>query len=201
MFAGECRSQYGFCGSSFIYCNKASTWTLENCGLSGIDTNGTPLLCDADVLKCPGGEYVYKNPSNECEYFPCPEEKVEENTPSFNIPAPGPTRFSELPKPTLPKIEKASRPTGIVDLGKKPSGNTTLAVINYSDDVKDDKEDSASTKSKEVNELDSNDYDMGFGGRFSANDWAANGRSGAHNTRQKALVVLTFSILSVFISQ
>lgn len=189
-FAAQCRSQYGFCGVSFIYCNLASSWTLENCGLSG---------CDADVRKCPTGEFVHRDPSNECEYFPCPEEKGKENviTPSaFNIPAPRP-RFPELPKPTLPKIEKpspaVSEPTGIVDLGKKPTGNTKLVVIGKTEDVEDDKGVSTSANN-EGREPEPNNDDNGFGG-FSANDWVA---SGVHNMRQNPLILLALSILVIF---
>jgi len=196
--ASECRSQYGFCGVSFIYCNAASSWTLETCGLSGSDASGVQLLCDADVRKCPGGEFVYRDPSNECEHFPCPEEKEEERfvTPSaFNIPAPGP-RFSELPKPTLPKIDMqnptTTKPTGIIDLGKQPSGLNTLVVIGKSEDVEDDKDESSSATKNEEEESEPSNYDMGFGG-FSAGDWSS---SGAHDRRQKPLVLLAFSILA-----
>jgi len=114
-----------------------STWTLIDCGLVGPATPGEAMMvCDAETLQCPEGERVYRNPANDCEYFPCPVDEEEENaftSAAFHVPAPTP-RFPALPMPTLPTIDEPSPyllPTivepsaGMIDLGKKPSGNGT----------------------------------------------------------------------------
>jgi hypothetical protein len=109
-FVGECRSQYGFCGSQFIYCNEMSSWKLDDCGLSGTDEKGDPVLCEPEVFECPEGEEVYRDPSNKCEFFPCPADQLEadeETSSAFNLPASSPSEFPELPMPTLPTITQA----------------------------------------------------------------------------------------------
>ena len=180
-FAGEYRSQYGFCGLSFIYCNALSSWSLENCGLYAADVNGEPVLCDVEVLKCPEGEEVYRDPWNECEYFPCPDTEEEETVmaSAFHILAPTPT-FSELPQPTLPTIHKTSpftfssvsKPSaGIINPVKKPSGDSTSVVIGTDEDVEDDKDESS--ESIEDDKPKSIGNEMEFGS-FSARDWLAN---------------------------
>lgn len=111
--------------------------------------------------------------------------KEEESiiTPSaFNIPAPSP-RFSELPKPTLPKIEKPKLATSsldIIDLGRKPEGGTMPVVIGGSEDVENDNDVSATTTNIKDVQVEPSDYDMSFGG-FSANAWVM--ASGATRTR------------------
>lgn len=131
-FVGECRSQYGFCGLSFIYCNNLSSWTIK-CGLSGSDEGGV-FSCEEDTKKCPEGEHVYRNPNNDCEHFPCPSDKEEE---VFHLPgleAPSPAKFSGLPKPTLPTI---SNPTPFIlpIVNKPPGGTIDKATSVYSDDT------------------------------------------------------------------
>lgn len=89
--AGECRSQFGFCGSSFIYCNDLSSWTIDNCGLFGVDENGEKILCEADVQDCPGGERMIRNPDSNCEFFSCPAEEVDAGLTGLYVPASTPT--------------------------------------------------------------------------------------------------------------
>ena len=31
-----------------------------------------PLACTADVIECPDGTYVARDPTNNCEFFDCP---------------------------------------------------------------------------------------------------------------------------------
>jgi hypothetical protein len=146
-FVGECRSQYGFCGSQFIYCNDLSSWKLDDCGLSGTDEKGDPVLCDPEVFKCAEGEEVYRDPLHECEFFPCPEDEEEASditSSSFNLPASSPSEFPELPVPTLPIITQAKPftfPTEI-DLGTNPStlSNNAIVVVGTGDDIADDGE-------------------------------------------------------------
>ena len=201
-FAGECRSQYGFCGESFIYCNSVSTWSIENCGLIAFDEAGVEMQCDEyDILRCPEGEQVYRDPTNGCEHFPCPADK-EEKASSFNVPgfAPSPSqKFPELPKPTLPHISMgqgkpyslptASKPsTGIIDLGKKPSGTSDIAVDdNASNEVEDDGDVGSSGEEEEDDEAEASNQsayedNMQFGG-FSAKEWLVS--SGHRNCNAK----------------
>jgi len=225
-FAGECRSQYGFCGSSFIYCNALSSWKLEKCGLAGHDEHGEPVLCDAGTFKCADStDEVYRDPNNECSFFPCPVNEEEEDAitaSAFNIPATSPTKFEALPRPTLPTISKptpytlpsVSKPSvGTIDLGKKPSGtNTTIVVVGESPDVaSDDGEESAEKSSDEdqVADQDGDDVEQDeeettqssptpdFAGvtAFSAEEWLA---SSAHTGRVTWLwVLLTVPIAAI----
>jgi len=208
-FAGECRSQYGFCGTSFIYCNALSTWTLRNCGLAGIDENGDPVLCDAEVLTCPEGEEAYRNPSNECEYFPCPDEEDENaiTSSAFQIPAASPTKFSELPKPTLPIIAKpapntlpsVNKPsTGMIDLGKKPTGssNNTVVIVGTTDDIADDGEESTKKNGDEddAKPLAKPETELALGS-FSTGDWLSNSADLSH--RVSLPWVLMISIVAI----
>lgn len=112
------------------------------------------MVCDATAKKCPEGEEMYQDPANDCDYFPCPEEEEEENVYSaaFQAPPPSPKKdeFPELPKPTLPVIEKAIphklpsvSKTDVIDLGKKISGNGTVVIVGTMDDVADDGSESA----------------------------------------------------------
>jgi hypothetical protein len=103
----ECRSEYGFCGRTFIYCNNLSSWTLEKCGLLGKDSTGETHLCDVELFECPNGEAVYRNPAAKCEYFECPNVEEESAVfPSiFDSPGLSPT-LPPLAKPTLPTITK-----------------------------------------------------------------------------------------------
>ncbi len=143
-FAGECRSQYGFCGKSFIYCNDVSSWKLE-CGIVGSDKNGNPIQCDTEVFKCADGDEVYKDPANACEFFPCPDDKGEESAvtfTSFHTPGLSPSQSSPaempvLPKPTLPTITNASpftlptvnATTATIDLGEIPVATDNAVVV------------------------------------------------------------------------
>jgi hypothetical protein len=172
--SGECRSQFGFCGSSFIYCNDLSSWTLDNCGLFGTGQNGETVLCDADTYECPGGDRMIRNPDNNCEFFPCPVEDEADGTQfAFNAPASTPT-LPELPKPTLPTITNPKKPdfsldfvfgaeesNQTIDLGiAKPAKDPSkVVVIGNKDDVADDKDEtplatnSSSSSEKDVNDL------------------------------------------------
>ena len=158
-FVGECRSQYGFCGSQFIYCNDLSSWKLDDCGLSGTDEKGDPVLCDSEAFKCPEGEEVYRDPSNKCDFFPCPvddEEASEMTSSSFNLPASSPSGLSELPMPTLPAITQAvsfnfstvTKPsTGIIDLDTNPTAlsNNTIVTFGTGGDIADDGDELSNT--------------------------------------------------------
>jgi len=166
-FEGECRSQYGFCGISFIYCNALSSWTLENCGLAGagVDEKGDfNMLCDAQTKTCPTGEKVYRNPANECEYFTCPseEEDIDEITSSaFSIPgmnkAPTPASLPTLPVPTLPTITKSTpftlptvgKPSGMtIDLGKQSSDSSDTNDIVFEEEEEEEEKGSAAETPK-----------------------------------------------------
>jgi hypothetical protein len=158
-FVGECRSQYGFCGSQFIYCNDLSSWKLDDCGLSGTDEKGDPVLCDSEAFKCPEGEEVYRDPSNKCEFFPCPaddEEASDMTSSSFNLPASSPSGLPELPMPTLPMITQAvpfnvptvTKPsTGIMDLDNNSTAlsNNTIVIVGTGGDIVDDGDELSNT--------------------------------------------------------
>jgi len=163
-FEGECRSQYGFCGVSFIYCNALSSWTLENCGLAGagVDEKGDfNMLCDVMTETCPTGEKVYRNPADECEYFPCPseEEDISEITSSaFSIPrmggkSPTPASLPTLPVPTLPTITKSTpftlptvgKPSGMT-IGKKSSESSDTPEIVAEEDEEEEEEKDSTAK-------------------------------------------------------
>lgn len=194
-FHGECRSQYGFCGYGFIYCNSLSSWTLEKCGLYAAGVDGEPVLCDAEVHECPDGEQVYQNPGDNCEYFPCPVGKEEEAVMAASFfapkPAPGPS-LPQLPRPTLPTIREPSpfTSTGVVYLNKKPTWGT-------SEDREDDDDDNEPTQSSEDSgpswsNKDSNEMEFGS---FSAQDWLASSRNdGSSNRKFTGIQVLTLAI-------
>lgn len=219
-FAGECRSQYGFCGVSFIYCNALSSWNLEDCGLVGALTPGEPVVvCDAEeTLRCPEGEEVHRDPADGCEYFPCPRPEEEGevaafSSPAFRAPAPGPAKLPDLPKPTLPIIPKPSgwqdvvvEPPaggggGTIDLGKKPSGSAegTVVVIGADKETEDDGGEEAEHadggKGKVVEKIGDG---MAF---FASGDWRSAGTRASRNSHvlvrtlvAAAWIVATFAI-------
>ena len=188
-FENECRSEYGFCGTSFIYCNMLSSWTLEKCGLLGIDASGETHLCDVEVFECSTGEAVHRNPAEGCEYFPCPsvEEESSAFTSIFNVPGPSP--FPPLPKPTLPTITKptsqsssAFLPAGTTLTSSSESDSSNSLAILLGDNNQDEAvDDTASQKEDDLEGSDSltstNDaitkpvspsYDFGS---FKADEW------------------------------
>ena len=163
--AGECRSQFGFCGGSFIYCNDLSSWSIDKCGLFGEDENGETLLCGADINECPNGERMIRNPDKNCDFFLCPEEdEVNTSSGEFFVPAPGPTASSlpELPKPTLPTIVNpkktdnfdsvdfsfGSKPSSqAINLGNKPANDPSkIVVIGNEQDVAEDEDQGSETR-------------------------------------------------------
>jgi len=195
--AGECRSQYGFCGSTFIYCNTLSSWTMEDCGLFGTDSNGATILCDADTSKCPDGKFVIRDPSINCEFFECPIE--EESTLVLSGPTPlsRPT-LPPIPKPTLPTLTNpkvtdveeidnmpiiGSQSNVIIPIGNdKPKKESQLVVVgDDNDEIVDDHD----NKSPQDVDNDSNDGDgnadgggysplhgpSGYSTDFFAEDW------------------------------
>lgn len=190
---GECRSQFGFCGGSFIYCNDLSSWSMDKCGLYGTDTNGETILCGAEVQDCPGGERVIRNPAQGCEFFPCPASEEEgDSLGGFVVPGPAPT-LPELPKPTLPTIVDPKKPdfnlgltfggskpsNGTIDLGlgssSKDSGN--VVVISDEEDVTND-EDKSSKSTDETIEV-KDPFSGIFDSKFNYEEWVAGvGRSG-----------------------
>lgn len=156
--AGECRSQFGFCGSSFIYCNDLSSWSLDNCGLFGEDEFGKTMLCSAEINNCPNGDRMIRNPDNNCEFFPC--EDVEEEDVIFSsnfVPASGPTSLPELPRPTLPTIINPEKPnfnSVNFGLGSQPSSQTIdfdaikpsagqVTVVGDEEDIANDEDQAA----------------------------------------------------------
>ena len=36
------------------------------------------ILCTADGFTCPDGSVVYRDPDNECKFFPCPDACIDE---------------------------------------------------------------------------------------------------------------------------
>lgn len=215
-FENECRSEYGFCGTSFIYCNMLSSWTLEKCGLLGIDASGETHLCDVEVFECSTGEAVHRNPAEGCEYFPCPS--VEESavfTSVFNVPAPSP--FPPLPKPTLPTITKptsqsssAFLPAGTTSTSSSESDSSNSLSILLGDKNEDEVvDDTDSQKEDDLEESESitstNDattpvspsYDFGS---FKADEWLFS--NSAHNrydwTRQLLVSLFTVQLLIIY---
>jgi len=164
-----------------------STWTLVDCGLVGPVVPGeTMMVCDAETLQCPEGERVHRNPANDCEYFPCPVDEEEENaftSAAFHVPAPTP-RFPALPMPTLPTIDEPSpyllptivKPSaGMIDLGKKSSGDGTLVVIGRGEGVGDDNEEELKDTENEEDAKD--DLNENGFGTFSTRQWLDNNGS------------------------
>jgi hypothetical protein len=51
------------------------TWrfnsTIKKCDYERIKET-TPVFCTADVMQCPDGSFVARDPSNGCEFRPCP---------------------------------------------------------------------------------------------------------------------------------
>lgn len=135
-------------------------------------------------FKCPEGEQAFRDPSNDCEFFPCPVDKDDEKaitTAAFHIPASSPSKFPELPKPTLPHIVKPTpyTPPAPIDLGKKkPSGSSDIKVVNVSlsNDVKDDGDESAKTsdEAEEGDKPNQSAFDNSFEG-FSSEEWYGSG--------------------------
>jgi hypothetical protein len=154
-FVGECRSQYGFCGSQFIYCNDMSSWKLDDCGLSGTDEKGDPVLCDPEVFECPEGEEVYRDPSNKCEFFPCPVDELEaseETSSAFNLPGSSPSEFPKLPMPTLPMITQAKPFTSpssseivLNDTNTTALPNNNIVIVGTGGEVADDGDETSNT--------------------------------------------------------
>lgn len=197
-FGGECRSQYGFCGTSFIYCNSLSTWRLTSCGIMGWSSKGEMIQCDGDTKECPEGEKVHRDPSKDCQYFNCPEAGGVKDTPlsggGFGVPQSSPARFPELPKPTLQDIVKPGDippPTIIsfipggggaeiatVDLGKKPTSQKV--VIAAKDEGEQNMNETEITVGNNQGASDdwTNTYGGSFeGSRFSVDEWLAQSNS------------------------
>eukprot|EP00562_Extubocellulus_spinifer_P035737 CAMPEP_0178700810 /NCGR_PEP_ID=MMETSP0699-20121125/11892_1 /TAXON_ID=265572 /ORGANISM="Extubocellulus spinifer, Strain CCMP396" /LENGTH=470 /DNA_ID=CAMNT_0020347209 /DNA_START=71 /DNA_END=1483 /DNA_ORIENTATION=+ len=60
--------------------------TPPGCG-TVICSSGEPeepdeLFCTMDVMECPDGSFVDRDPENDCEFRPCPEEEEEREEPS-----------------------------------------------------------------------------------------------------------------------
>ena len=216
-FRGECRSQYGFCGTSFIYCNSLSTWRLTSCGIMGWSSKGEMIQCDGDTKGCPEGEKVHRDPSKDCQYFNCPEAVGVNDTPSggFGVPQTSPVRFPELPKPTLQEIVKPGDippPTIIsfippagggggannaaVDLGKKPTSQVDVAAANDEEGQNMNETATVVGNDKETSQESwTNNYDGSFeGGRFSVDEWLAQSNS-CHHKSYLAFHLLTFAFL------
>lgn len=210
---GECRSQFGFCGGSFIYCNDLSSWSMEKCGLFGTDENGETILCGADVKDCPGGERVIRNPLQGCDYFPCPaSEKEAESLGGFVVPGPAPT-LPELPKPTLPTIVDPKKPDFNLGLGfgSTPSDETIdfgigspskdsdkVVVISDEEDVTDD-QDQSSKITDETAVVGKNDPFSGNFDSFSYEEWLAGDRSGGLRASMTRLSCVISSVAVLLI--
>ena len=121
------------------------------------------------------------------------------------MPAPPTPAFSDLPKPTLPTIEKpkpvilpTGKPTkGTIDLGKKPSDsskNTLVIVVKNSDVEDDDKDESAKNTTEDAKPKPNNNE---FGS-FSVGDWMANGAHSMSQNPNFLWAPLTLSILAIF---
>jgi len=203
-FENECRSEFGFCGTSFIYCNDLSSWTLENCGLLGVDATGETHLCDVELFECSNGKAVYRNPAEMCEYFQCPEDEEGSAVfPSmFNVPGPSP--LPPLPKPTLPTITKPTSPTSsaFLPFGETSSGtgdestpdsSNNLAILlgnKDEDEVVDDtdpvEEDDSDESVNEATKPVSPSYDFVT---FKAEEWFKSSSS-SHNTHDLSCQLL-----------
>jgi len=206
-FENECRSQYGFCGSSFIYCNSLSSWKLEECGLLGVDASGETHLCDVELFECSDGKAVHRNPEEGCEYFQCPSLEESAVFPSiFNVPGPSP--LPPLPKPTLTTITKptsqassAVLPIGTISTSASESDSSnSLAVLlgdSNEDEVVDDTdqqtEDEKDDGLVEAKETVSPNYDFGS---FKADEWLFVNANSAHNRHDWArpLLVSLFTV-------
>ena len=214
--AGECRSQFGFCGGSFIYCNDLSSWSIDECGLFGTDENGETLLCGADINECPTGERMVRNPDKNCEFFRCPEQD-DTNTSSggFFVPAPGPSASSlpELPKPTLPTIvdpKKTDFDSVDFSFGSKPSSQainldnkpakepSQVVVIGNEQDVADDEDQvtdtpdtSSSSSTGSINDPFSN-FDS-----FKYEEWITSARSGVIHVNIHWLCSLGIAVIAL----
>lgn len=210
-FSGECRSQYGFCGKSFIYCNDLSSWTLDACGLVGRDKTGKSIKCDTEVFKCADGdEEVYKDPANACEFFPCPNDEEEESviaSTSFHTPGLSPSQSSpaqmpDLPKPTLPTITNASpfalptfnaTSTATIDLGKTPAAlDNAVVVVDVNSDITDDGDQSSTAQDSATSAQNQNTLTS-----FSADEWLMNSSIMARGVTCYLLVPL--ATLSMYI--
>ena len=220
--AGECRSQYGFCGGSFIYCNEFSSWTIENCGLFGVNANGDTLLCDADLFDCPDGKKVIRNPDQACEFFACPDDKDSVSSGGFSAafqqPASSPT-LPALPMPTLPHIENpkmlnledtlqaVSKPSsgGSIDLSlSKPhkESNNVVIIGGKQDEVADDKEDTvqstpsqSSQPAAEAKPVDA--QNLNAFNKFSAEEWFNSGYS--NKAKIQVLASFVMAVLTVVV--
>ena len=216
-FTGECRSQYGFCGSSFIYCNDLSSWTLEKCGLAGVDVNGTAVLCDAETFECPDGKSVQRDPSNNCEFFACPAEEspTTQFSSAFKEPANSPATLPELPKPTLPTITKpnpleptpAAKPTNIIILPsvtKPASDSQTVVIVGKKDQVEDDKQESFKNKNGNATSDSaepSNNKQVSEFGTFSAEEWLLSGGHSRRRVQFNFLLPLAVSLMALLYYQ
>jgi hypothetical protein len=58
-----------------------------------------PKECQEDWLECPGGQFVYRNPGDNCNFYPCPAPETPQ-------PTPGPKPTPETPKPTPGPTQK-----------------------------------------------------------------------------------------------
>ncbi|KAL7428925.1 hypothetical protein ACHAXM_001457 [Skeletonema potamos] len=209
----QCRSEFGFCGTSFIYCNDLSSWTLDKCGLLGTDATGETHLCDVEVFECSNGQAVYRNPAEMCEYFQCPEDEDESAVfPSvFNVPGPSP--LPPLPKPTLPTITKPTSSAflppgetsfGTVDESTPDSGNNLAVLLGNKNEteVADDKDqveegDADESKSNSDNEAEkpvSPSYDLGM---FKAEEWLKNSSHDIYDRPCQLLISLAAVLLFI----
>jgi hypothetical protein len=214
-FENECRSEYGFCGTSFIYCNMLSSWTLEKCGLLGIDANGETQLCDVEVFECATGEAVHRNPAEGCEYFPCPsvEEEGAVLSSAFSVPAPSP--LPPLAKPTLPTITKPSAshsssaflPTSSTSTSASDSSNSLAILLgdNNEDEVVDDtdkqededveEEEPESTTDATTKPISAS-YDFGS---FKADEWLFSNSAQSRYDWTCQLLVSLFTVVQLLI--
>ena len=218
--ANECRSEFGFCGTSFIYCNPLSSWKLENCGLLGTDAAGETHLCDVELFECSNGEAVYRNPASKCEYFPCPDDEDESAVFPSIFDVPGPSPLPLLPKPTLPTITKPTSQSssaflplgetisGTSDMSSSDSSSNNLAILlgneneeKVDDDtdqgVEDDSDESESSSASDVAEKPvpkSPSYDLGM---FKAEEWLKSSAHRKYSLTCQLLVSLSALLLSI----
>ena len=218
-FENECRSEFGFCGTSFIYCNDLSSWKLESCGLLGQDSSGETHLCDVELFECSNGKAVHRNPADKCEFFQCPTDEEESEIFPSIFDVPGPSPLVALPKPTLPTITKPTEasssaflPLGepsysITDESPSSDSNNNLAILlgnnQNEDEVADDKDEVAKVDADESESDSKSDgankqpvspsYDFGM---FEAEEWL---KSSAHHCRRMLACQLMTS-LSIVLS-